>query len=200
MVRTGNFLGWGPEVLLGTDVNGKTLGIIGAGRIGQAVGRRAQGFGMKILYNSHTKKPPFEEECGAHFVDLSTLLQEADYVTLHVPLTEETRHLVGKSELEMMKSSAFLINTSRGKCIDEQALITALSDGVIAGAALDVFEHEPALTPGLADLPNVVLCPHAGSASIETRTKMAVMAAHDLVTMLQGKKPLHCLNPEVYEK
>jgi glyoxylate reductase len=198
MVRNGDFLGWGPKVLLGSDVHGKTLGIIGAGRIGQAVGRRARGFDMNILYTSRSSKPVFEEECGASFVDLATLLQEADYVTLHVPLTEQTRHLIGKSELEMMKSSAFLINTARGQCIDEQALVRSLADGTIAGAALDVFEHEPSLTPGLEDLHNVVLCPHAGSASIETRTKMAVMAARDLLTMLQGKKPLHCLNPEVY--
>ena len=155
---------------------------------------------MDILYNSHSRKPDFEEQCGARFVDLPTLLQEADYVTLHVPLTGQTRHLIGKSELELMKSSAFLINTARGQCIDEKALVSSLADGTIAGAALDVFENEPALTEGLGDLNNVVLCPHAGSASIETRTKMAVMAASDLLTMLQGKMPLHCLNPEVYEK
>jgi len=200
MVRGNNFLGWGPLVLLGTDVYGKTLGIVGAGRIGQAVGRRARGFDMNIIYYARSRKLAFERELGARFVGLPTLLQEADYVTLHIPLTEKTHHLIGKKEFDMMKSSALLINTARGQCVDERALIAALENGNIAGAALDVFENEPELTPGLLDLNNVVLCPHAGSASIETRTKMAVMAARDLIAMLQGEKPEYCLNPGVYIK
>jgi glyoxylate reductase len=199
MVRNGEFLGWGPKVLLGSDVHGKTLGIIGAGRIGQAVGHRAQGFNMHILYHNRTRKPAFEKDCGAHFVDVATLLRKADYVTLHVPLTEQTYHLIGKSELDLMQDTAFLINTARGQCIDEQALVASLREGGIAGAALDVFEDEPTLTAGLVDLDNVILCPHAGSASVETRTKMAVMVARDLLAMLQGKIPLNCVNPEVYD-
>jgi len=199
MVREGKFKGWGPMVLLGSDVHGKTLGIVGAGRIGQAVARRAGGFGMKILYHSRTRKPDFEEECNAKFVGFHELLRESDYITLHIPLTGETYHLIGEKEFEMMKKTAYVINTARGKCIDEKALVKALKDKKIAGAALDVFENEPYLTPGLAELDNVVLAPHAGSASIETRTKMAVMAAENLMDGLEGKMPEYCINPEVFE-
>ncbi|MCD6146878.1 MAG: D-glycerate dehydrogenase [Thermoplasmata archaeon] len=200
MVREGKFKGWGPMVLLGNDVYGKTLGIIGAGRIGQAVARRAKGFNMRIIYTSRERKSDFERECNAKFVGLDELLKESDYITLHVPLTEETYHLIGEKELKMMKNSAYLINTARGKCIDEKALVEALKNKDIAGAALDVFENEPLLTPGLAELDNVVLAPHAGSASIETRTKMAVIAAKNLIDSLDGKMPQYCLNPEVFEK
>ena len=200
MVREGKFKGWGPMVLLGNDVYGKTLGIIGAGRIGQAVARRAKGFNMRIIYTSRERKSDFERECNAKFVGLDELLKESDYITLHVPLTEETYHLIGEKELKMMKNSAYLINTARGKCIDEKALVEALKNKDIAGAALDVFENEPLLTPGLAELDNVVLAPHAGSASIETRTKMAIIAAKNLIDSLDGKMPQYCLNPEVFEK
>jgi len=198
MVRDGKFKGWGPMVLLGNDIYGKTLGIIGAGRIGQAVGRRAKGFDMKILYHGRARKTEFERECNAKFAGFEELLKESDYITLHVPLTEETYHLIGEKELEMMKNTAYLINTARGKCIDEKALVKALKNKKIAGATLDVFENEPYLTPGLAELDNVVLAPHAGSASIETRTRMAVMAAENLMDGLEGKMPEYCLNPEIF--
>jgi len=199
MVREGKFKGWGPMVLLGNDVYGKTLGIIGAGRIGQAVGRRAKGFNMKILYHSRERKPDFERECNAKFVGFKELLKESDYITLHIPLTKETYHIIGEKEFKMMKNTAYLINTARGKCVDEKALVKALENKDIAGAALDVFENEPFLTPGLAQLENVVLAPHAGSASVETRTKMAVIAAENLIASLEGKMPQYCLNPAVFE-
>jgi len=200
MVREGKFKGWGPMVLLGNDVYGKTLGIIGAGRIGQAVARRAKGFNMRIIYTSRARKPDFEREYNAKFVSFEELLKESDYITLHIPLTKETYHIIGEKELKMMKNTAYLINTARGKCIDEKALVRALKNRDIAGAALDVFKTEPLLTPGLAELENVVLAPHAGSASIETRTKMAIIAAKNLIDSLDGKMPQYCLNPEVFEK
>lgn len=199
MVRRGDFKGWGPKVLLGSDVHGKTLGIVGAGRIGQAVGRRAAGFDMEILYHSRSRKPFFEGECGARFVAFDELVAASDYVTLHVPLTEETHHLIGEEELAAMQDSAYLVNTARGECVDEEALVAALENGDIAGAALDVFEHEPELTPGLASLDNVVLAPHAGSASTETRTEMAVIAAENLLAGLRGEVPRYCVNPAALE-
>ncbi len=199
MVRRGDFKGWGPKVLLGSDVHGKTLGIVGAGRIGQAVGRRAAGFDMDILYHSRSRKPSFEEECSARFVALDELVAASDSVTLHVPLTDDTYHLIGEEELTAMKNTAYLVNTARGECVDEEALVAALENGDIAGAALDVFEHEPELTPGLAALDNVVLAPHAGSASIETRTEMAVIAAENLLAGLRGEMPRYCVNPAALE-
>ncbi len=200
MVRRGDFKGWGPKVLLGSDIYGKTLGIIGAGRIGQAMARRAMGFDMDILYHSRTRKPSFEEECNARYVALDELVATADYVTLHVPLTDETYHLIGQAALAAMKDTAYLVNTARGECVDEAALVTALKNGDIAGAALDVFEHEPALTEDLASLDNVVLAPHAGSASIETRTEMAEIAADNLLAGLRGETPRYCVNPESLEQ
>ncbi len=199
MVREGKFKGWGPMVLLGNDVYGKTLGIIGAGRIGQAVARRATGFNMKIIYYSRERKPDFERECNAEFVSFDELLKTSDYITLHVPLTEKTYHLIGEKELKTMKKNAYLINTARGKCIDEKALVKALRNKDIAGAALDVFENEPYLTEGLAELDNVVLAPHAGSASVETRTKMAIIAAENLMEGLEGRMPRYCVNPDAIQ-
>ncbi|MFO8133827.1 MAG: D-glycerate dehydrogenase [Thermoplasmatota archaeon] len=199
MVRRGDFRGWGPKVLLGSDIHGKTLGIIGAGRIGQAIGRRARGFDMDVIYHSRSRKPSFEKETGARYVELDELIATADYISLHVPLTEETYHLIGRPELAAMKDSAFLVNTARGECVDEQALVESLKNGDIAGAALDVFEHEPELTAGLAGLDNVVLAPHAGSASKETRTEMAVIAAQNLLAGLRGDMPRYCVNPDALE-
>ncbi|MGC9308934.1 MAG: 2-hydroxyacid dehydrogenase [Thermoplasmatota archaeon] len=199
MVRRGDFKGWGPKVLMGSDVHGKTLGIIGAGRIGRAVGRRAAGFNMDVLYYSRSRKPSFEEEYGARYVELDELIATADYISLHVPLTDDTYQLIGERELASMKDTAYLINTARGECVDEAALVAALQDGCIAGAALDVFEHEPELTEGLAGLDNVVLAPHAGSASIETRTEMAVIAAKNLLAGLRGDLPEYCVNPEALD-
>ena len=194
-VRQGKFQYWAPLLFLGQEVNGKTLGIIGMGRIGKAVARRAAGFGMKLLYHSRTRLSPLEEqELGASLQPLETLLREADFVTLHVPLTPHTRHLIGSRELELMKDSAFLINTARGPVVDEAALVAALRQGQIRGAGLDVYEKEPELSPGLADLENVVLLPHLGSATVETRTRMAVMAAENLLAGLRGDPPPNCLN------
>jgi glyoxylate reductase len=181
-------------------VYGKTLGIVGLGRIGSAVARRAKGFGMKILYTARSPKPELEKELDAKFVGLETLLKESDFVTLHVPLTERTRHLIGAKELELMKPTAYLINTSRGPVVDENALVEALGKDEIAGAALDVFEEEPKIHPRLLELDNVVLVPHIGSASIETRSKMAMLAVENLLAVLEGKVPPHLVNPEVIPK
>ena len=195
-MREGKFKGWAPMLLLGSDVHGKTLGIIGAGRIGQAVARRAKGFNMRILYYSRRRKEDFEKECDAEYVDLKTLLRESDFISLHTPLTPETYHMIGENELKMMKSSAYLINTGRGKCVDEKALVKALKEGWIRGAALDVFENEPEIEPELKELDNVVLTPHIGSASYETRSRMAVMVAENVLAALKGKMPPNCINPE----
>ncbi len=188
--RKGKFTGWEPMLFLGGDVYGKTLGIVGFGRIGQAVARRALGFGMKVLYADEVNAPDsLERKLRARRVSLDELLRESDFVTLHVLLTEDTRGLIGGKQLAMMKPSAYLINTSRGPVVDEKALIDALKKGAIAGAGLDVYEQEPKLARGLINLPNVVLLPHIGSASIETRTKMALMAAENIIATLSGKMP-----------
>jgi glyoxylate reductase len=194
-VREGKFQYWAPLLFLGQDVSGKILGIIGMGRIGKAVARRAAGFGMQLIYHSRTRLSPAEEqELGASLRPLETLLQEADFVTLHVPLTPPTRHLIGSRELELMKNSAYLINTARGPVIDEAALVAALRQGQIRGAGLDVYEREPELCPGLAELENVMLLPHLGSATVETRTRMALMAAENLLAGLRGDPPPNCIN------
>lgn len=198
-VRAGRFDGWGPTLLLGTDVYGKTLGIVGMGRIGQAVARRAVGFGMRILYaDPRPLGQEMERALGAERVSLERLLQESDFVTIHVPFTHDTHHLIGPDQFRLMKSSAYLINTARGSVIDEKALVWALRAKEIAGAGLDVFEREPHIAPELLDMENVVLLPHIGSASKETRTRMAVMAAENLVAGLRGEKPPNCVNPEVF--
>lgn len=197
--REGKFKGWSPTLLLGSDVYGKTLGIIGFGRIGRAVARRAKGFEMRVLYYDIERAPEeVERELNAQYVDLEALLKEADYISIHAPLTPETHHMIGERELKMMKPTAYLINTARGPIVDERALVRALKEGWIAGAALDVYENEPELTPGLAELPNVVLAPHIGSASAETRTKMAEMAVSNLLSVLKGERPENIVNPEVW--
>ncbi|MBN1424772.1 D-glycerate dehydrogenase [Candidatus Fermentibacteria bacterium] len=196
MVRTGRFAGWGPMLMLGADIAGRTLGIVGAGRIGTEVARRARGFSMRILYAERCDRPEMER-LGARCVDLNTLLMESDFVTLHVPLTEQTHHLIDSEALGLMKPSAILINTSRGSVVDEEALIEALKSGVIAGAGLDVFEREPALAPGLDELSNVVLTPHIGSATTTTRATMATLASTNLLAMLSGHAPPNLVNAEV---
>ncbi|MEX2701472.1 MAG: glyoxylate reductase [Candidatus Baldrarchaeota archaeon] len=204
-VRSGEWeksrTGWHPKMLLGTDIHGKTLGIIGLGRIGTAVARRAKGFNMKIIYYSRSRKENIEKELGLKYVDLNTLLREADFVSIHVPLTEETYHMIGERELKLMKNTAFLINTSRGKVIDEKALYKALKEKWIAGAALDVFEEEP--TPAnnpLLELENIVVAPHIASATHETRSRMAEMVAQNLIAYFEGKIPPNLVNPEVLKK
>lgn len=191
--RKGLFCGWGPGLFLGCDVYGKTLGIVGMGRIGKAVARRAVGFGMKVLY--HNRSPLAEEEL--EWKPFDDLLQECDILSLHVPSSKETHHLLGKREFSLMKPSAILINTARGSIVDEKALVHALQEGTILGAGLDVYEHEPAIEPELLSLPNTVVLPHIGSASVETRTRMALMAADNLLAIFQGRTPTATVNPEV---
>ena len=195
--REGKFRFWAPLHFLGRDITGKTLGIIGLGRIGRAVARRARGFDMRILYyNRHQIDQLEEEELGVEYMDLKALFSQADFISLHVPLTEQTHHLIGPEELELMKPTAFLINTSRGPVVDEEALLEALQKREIAGAGLDVYENEPDVMPGLKKLDNVILLPHVGSATLETRTKMARLAAENLLEGLRGKTPPNCLNCE----
>jgi glyoxylate reductase len=195
MVREGKFRFWAPFHFLGHEISGKTLGIIGLGRIGRAVARRAAGFGMKLLYHNRRRLAPEREAAlKAEYTDLESLLSESDFVSLHVPFTDETRHLIAARELSFMKPSAFLINTARGAVINEKALLAALKDGAISGAGLDVYENEPELTPGLREQDNVVLLPHIGSATVETRYKMAAMAAENLTAGLAGRIPPNCVN------
>ena len=198
-VRTGKWIHtWGPKMFIGSDVHGKTMGIIGMGRIGAAVAKRAKSFEMRIIYYDVHRRPDLEKELGIAYRPLDEILSASDFVTLHVPLTEGTHHMIGEKELSKMKKRAFLINTSRGPVVDEEALYRALRDGVIAGAGLDVFEKEP-IDPGspLLRLDNVVLTPHIASASVETRTKMAVTAAENLVSVLNGREPPNLVNPDV---
>lgn len=200
-VRAGKFRGWEPMLLLGNDVYGATLGVVGFGRIGQAVARRALGFNMRVLYYDSKKAPEeIEKELKATFVDLPTLLRESDFVTLHVPLTKETHHLIGEKELKMMKKEAYLINTARGPIVDEKALVKALKEGWIKGAALDVFENEPEIEPELLTLDNVVLAPHIASGSYATRSKMSIIAAENIIKALSGEVPPNLVNPEVLQK
>ena len=189
IVRAGKWEAWGPKMLTGPDVWGKRLGVIGFGRIGQAVARRAKGFDMEIFYTARSRKEDAEKRLGARYVELDELLRESDFVTIHVPLTEETTHLISASELEKMKQRAVLVNTSRGPVIDEGALAEALADNRIFAAGLDVYEEEPKVHPKLLELENVVLAPHIGSASIETRDKMAATAGEDLRAVLRGEQP-----------
>lgn len=197
LTRSGNWKGWDLDQLVGTDVWGKTLGIVGFGRIGRAMARRANGFQMRVIYTDAVRAPgDVEKELRAEFREMNALLAEADFISVHTPLLPETRELFNAEKFGQMKRTAFLINTSRGPVVNEGDLVAALESGKIAGAALDVFEKEPAIHPGLRRS-NVVLAPHIASASLETRTKMAVMAAENVVALLQGRRPANVLNPEV---
>jgi len=198
-VRAGLWHGWGPRQMLGQDVYGKTLGVVGAGRIGCAVARRARGFDMPVLYYNRSPRPQLEQELGAERVPLDELLRRADFVSINLPLTAETIHIIGERELALMKPTAVLVNTGRGPLVDEAALAAALREGRIAAAGLDVFEKEPTVHPDLLALENVVLTPHVGSASLETRSKMAEIAASCLLAMMRGQCPPQCLNPELFE-
>jgi len=197
LARSGKWKGWDLDQLVGADVWGKTLGLVGFGRIGRAVARRAAGFQMKVIYYDSVRAP-LDVERGFHVEcrDLNALLGESDFVSVHVPLLPETRGLFNAKTFAQMKPTSFLINTSRGPVVDEAALVQALENGKIAGAALDVYENEPAINPGLKR-PNVVLAPHIASASLETRTKMACMAAQNVVALFKGQRPPNILNPEV---
>lgn len=183
---------------LGLDVFGKTIGIVGFGRIGQAVARRARGFGMTILYYSRTRKPEAENELGAHFSTLDELLRESDFVVLCIPLTPETRHLIGARELSLMKRTAILVNVARGPVVEEEALVQALKEERIWGAGLDVFEHEPKVHPELLSLRNVVLTPHIGSATWATRRRMAALAVDNVLAALRGERPPTLVNEEAW--
>lgn len=189
--RAGKYIGWAPMLLLGKDLSHKTIGIVGLGRIGSRVVHHAQkGFDAKIIYHDIKRNEEFEKEFGAGYKEkLEDLLKEADFVSLHVPLLESTRHLINAERLKLMKSTAYLVNTSRGPVIDEKALVEALRDKTIRGAAIDVFENEPELTPGLAELDNVILTPHIASATEETRSAMSELAAKNIIEALEGKTP-----------
>jgi glyoxylate reductase len=197
LARSGNWKGWDLDQLVGTDVYGKALGIVGFGRIGRAVARRAAGFQMKVIYSDAVRAPQeVEKELKAEYRDFNALLAEADFVSVHVPLLAETRGLFDAARFQRMKPTAFLINTSRGPVVNEAALVHALESAKIAGAALDVYENEPLIHPGLKR-PNVVLAPHLASASLETRTKMACIAAENVVAFFAGQRPPNVLNPDV---
>jgi glyoxylate reductase len=199
LVRAGKFPGGQSRYLLGSFVWGKTIGLIGGGGlIGKAVARRAQGFGMRVLYWTPRRKPEAEErEAGLTYAPLDELLRESDFVSLHQPLDASTRHQVGARELGLMKRSAFLINTARGAIVDEAALVRALKAKKIAGAGLDVFEHEPKVSPELKKMKNVVIVPHLGSATIEVREEMAGIVVDNILALLEGRRPPNCVNPEV---
>jgi glyoxylate reductase len=200
-VREGKWTGWSPLMLLGTELSGKTLGIIGCGRIGLAVAKRANAYDMNVIYfNRNRLDEATEREYRLSYADLDTLLRTSDIVSLHLPYTTESHHLIDAAALGKMKRSAYLLNTARGPIVDEAALAEALQSNRIAGAGLDVFEEEPVVHPGLLRLQNVVLAPHLGSATLETRTKMAQMAAENLVKVLHGEYPHSLVNPGVWDK
>ena len=199
--RSGQWKTWEPELLLGPDVGGSTLGIIGMGRIGEAVARRAQGFDMNVLYHSPTRKPELEQYLGCDWVAMDELLQQSDFVSLHCPLKPETQHLISDHAFSLMKPTAILINTARGQIVDQSALYAALTDGKIAQAAIDVTHPEPiSMESPLLTLPNLIITPHIGSASRPTREKMATMAIANLIAGLKGDRLPHCVNPEVYTR
>ncbi len=198
-VREGRWDRWQSGLLHGMDVHHKTLGLVGFGGIGQPMARRGLGFSMRILYHTrHRADESVERELRAAYTDLETLLRESDYVSLHIPLTSETRHIIDRKALGLMKNTAILVNTARGPVVDEEALVEALTNRKIAGAGLDVFDGEPNVNPNFAALDNVVLAPHIGSATGETRLRMAMLAVRNLLAMLEGERPANVVNPEVY--
>ena len=201
MVRAGNWKTWGPMTLLGQDIHGSTLGIVGLGRIGVAIARRAKGFGMRLMYYDVIRQPEAEKEFGIEFVDINKIFAESDFITLHTNLTPQTHHLIGAEQLKKMKKNCILINSSRGPIIDNMALSEALRNGTIAYAALDVTEPEPIPSDHpLLKLDNVIIAPHIASASVTTRTKMALMAADNLIAGLKGEMPPNPVNPEALKK
>jgi len=196
-VRAGKWIGWAPMAFIGQDVDHKTLGVAGLGRIGSKFARKAAAFDMQILYTDAQRNEAFERDTGARFVDKATLLRESDYLSLHLPLLPDTHHYIGAAELSAMKRSAVLINAARGPLVDEKALVEALKNGTIWGAGLDVFEDEPTLAPGLAELDNVVIVPHIASATRETRLAMGKIVTDNVIRVLSGEAPLNCINPHV---
>ena len=200
VMRAGGYKGWAPMFMLGADVSGQTLGIVGAGRIGTEVALRARGFSMRILYCDPYPNETLDTKLRARHVSLDALLAESDFVSVHVPLQDDTRHLFGAEQFRRMKRTAIFINTSRGPVHDEAALVEALRTGEIAAAGLDVYEDEPAMKPGLAELDNAVLCPHLGSATVGARTRMALLAAENLLAIVKGERAPYCINCEVYDR
>lgn len=200
--RSGAWRGWEPELLLGVDIKGKTLGVLGAGRIGTAVAVRAAGLGMRVIYCDcgGGRRDAIEREAGASMGGFAELLADSDFITIHVPLTAQTRGMIGAAQFAAMKKGAILVNTARGPVVDEKALAAALASGRIRAAGLDVYEREPAIEPELLRLRNVVLAPHIGSATVETRSAMGVLAARQLLQVLDGTRPDHLVNPEVWDK
>jgi glyoxylate reductase len=200
-VREGHWKTWGPMILMGKDVHEATLGIVGLGRIGRAVARRAKGFGMNVLYYNRTRRQEIENELGLQYADFDRLLSESDFITIHVNLTPDTHHLIGKAQLEKMKADSVLVNTSRGQVVDNMALYEALRAEKIGSAALDVSDPEPLPADHpLLTLDNMVITPHIASASVTTRNKMAMLAAENLIAGLKGEMPPHAVNPEALRR
>ena len=199
-VRAGKYKGWEPLLMLGGELKGKTLGILGLGRIGSSLAQRmSKGFGMKILYYDIKRNRGFEKSLKANYASVNQLLRKSDYISLHVPLIPATKHLIGRKALKKMKKTSYLVNTSRGPVVDEKALAAALKKKQIAGAALDVFEKEPMIEPALAKLDNVVMTPHTASATFTARSEMSTIAAQNVLDVFSGKKPRNLINPEVYK-
>ncbi len=198
--RRGGYKGWEPDIFLGVSLIGKTLGIVGLGRIGSMVARRAKGYNMKVLYNKHDPDPEAEKELGVIFTPLDELLAKSDFVSLHVPLTDETRHMINKVTLAKMKKGSFLVNTARGPVVDERDLVEALKAGQLSGVALDVYDNEPNIDPELLLMPNTITTPHIASATWEAREKMGQQAVSAILETLSGKKPQNLVNEEVWEK
>ncbi len=198
VMRSGMWPGWGPMQFIGGDITGKTLGIVGAGRIGTAMALMSKGFAMRVLYCDESANLILDKELGAKKVSFEEVLRESDFVSIHVPLMPSTRHLFNAKVFRIMKPTAYLINTSRGPVVNEAELVEALKQNVIAGAGLDVFEFEPKMVPGLAELTNVTITPHTASATVSSRTGMSVKAATNLLAMLKNERPPDCLNPELY--
>lgn len=196
LVRTGRWTGWSPTQMVGQPVWGASLGVVGLGKIGAAVARRGLGFDMDVVHHSRSRHPELEEQLGIRWVPLDELLETSDFVSLHAPLNESSRHMIDARALAAMKPTAILVNTARGPLVDEGALVEALRAGAIAGAGLDVFEHEPALHEGLSDLPNVVMTPHVGSATTATRSTMVRLCCDNIVRVLRGEPPLTPVDPE----
>ena len=198
--RSGKFKGWAPMLMLGQDVTNKTLGVIGTGRIGTAFAMKSKGFGMNVLYHDKKTNKKLERDLNSKKVSLKKLLQKSDFISMHVPLLKTTKHMIGEEEFKLMKETAVFINTSRGLVVDEKALVKALKNKWIFGAGLDVYEDEPKITEELKNLDNVVLQPHSASATIDTRTKMAIIASENMIKGLKGEKPPNCVNPEIFKE
>jgi len=199
-IRRTGYKGWEPDIFLGSNLVGKTLGIVGLGRIGGMVARRAKGYNMTVLYNKHEPDPEAEKELGVQFVSLDDLLAKSDFVSMHVPLTDETRHMINKDTLAKMKVGSYLVNTARGPVVEEGALVEALKNGKIKGAGLDVYDDEPNISPELIKMQNVVLTPHIASATYEARNKMGEMAVSAILDTFSDKKPQNLVNEEVWKR